>query len=160
MLLGCCQPPKGAPLGTALPLVSLLVLGFPGGGNSSREAALGYLPLLCVRLSAMLHWLLEFWISALFVLWPFAVQSSMVSFLWTHSAFVLWGLGLPNFLASVMFHGKVFEGGLCSLSSSYLFPSNSLKCYQHWIYLSIVLSTYSERRKNLLDPRPLDQPLL
>lgn len=62
------------------------------------------------------------------------LQSSQA---WSHScehnsAFVLWGLGLPNSLASVIFHGKVFEGGLCSLSSSYLFPSkNSLKCYQH-----------------------------
>lgn len=122
----CCEPPKGAPLGAAVPLVPLLVL---GGSNASREAALEYLPLLCVRLSAMLRWLFEFWISAFFVLWPFAVQSGMVSFLWTHSAFVLWGLGLPNSLASVIFHGKVFEGGLCSVSSSYLFPSkNSLKC--------------------------------
>lgn len=153
-------PPKGAPLGPAVPLVPVLVPGFPGGSNASREAALQCLPLLCVRLSAVLRWLFEFWISAFFVRWPFAVQSSVVSFLWARSAFVPWGLGLPNSLASVMFHGKVFEGRLCSLSSSYLFPSNSLKRYQHWIYLSIVLPTYSGRGTNLLDPCPVDQPLL
>lgn len=70
----------------------------------------------------MLGWIFEFLISAFFVLCLFAVQSSMVSFLSTHSAFVLWGLGLPNSLASVMFHGKVFEGGcaVCHLLTYFL----------------------------------------
>lgn len=48
-------PPKGAPLGPAVPLVPVLVPGFPGGSNASREAALQCLPLLCVRFSAVLR---------------------------------------------------------------------------------------------------------
>ena len=176
--LHCCwEPPKGAategsPLGTAVPLVPVLVPGLLEGSSSNvgRRAAPPWLVLmlavssachlLWVRLSATLRWLFELWISAFFVLWPFAVQSSTFSFLGTHGAFILWVLDLPNSSASVMFHGKVFEGRLCSLASFYLFPFNSLKCYRLWVCLSIALLTYSERGNDLLDPCALDQPLL
>lgn len=125
----CWEPPKGAatdgaPLGTAVPLMPVLVPGFPGGSSMGRRAAPPR-PLLMLAVSSACHCCgwgslrcctdflnCEFLHSSYF---SHLQSSKACSCSYEHT--VLWVLDLSNSSVSVIFHGEAFEGWLCSLAS-------------------------------------------